>query len=99
MNVYTCLMSKRFSLAEARARLPALLDEVEAGAEVEITRRGKAVAVVLSRTAYERLRSERPSFAEAYARYAGRFSPEDVALEPAFVASLRETDRGRKVRL
>lgn len=35
------------SLAEAKARLSELLDRVEAGSPVEITRRGKAVARLL----------------------------------------------------
>ena len=34
------------NLAQAKARLSELLDKVEAGQEVVITRRGKAVAVV-----------------------------------------------------
>jgi len=38
---------RRVALAEAKAQLSALLDAVEAGEEVVITRRGKAVARVL----------------------------------------------------
>ena len=34
--------------SEARARLPEILDRVEAGEEVTISRHGKAVAIVLS---------------------------------------------------
>lgn len=46
---------KRVSVAEAKNTLPALLHEAEAE-PVEIVRRGKPVAVLLSSASYERLR-------------------------------------------
>jgi prevent-host-death family protein len=48
---------KRVSVAEAKNTLPALLHEAESE-PVEIVRRGKPVAVILSRTAYDRLRGK-----------------------------------------
>ncbi len=44
------------TISEARAALPAVLDRVEAGEEVTITRHGRAVAIVLRP---EALRSRR----------------------------------------
>jgi prevent-host-death family protein len=41
-------MSKQYSIAEARRNLPTLVNEVESGTEVELTRRGTPVAVVVS---------------------------------------------------
>ena len=51
----TLIAMKRVSVAEAKNTLPALLHEAEA-APVEIVRRGKPVAVLLSRATYDRLR-------------------------------------------
>jgi len=48
-------MSAKYSVAEARANLPRILHEVALGHEVELTRRGKAVAVVISVEKYARL--------------------------------------------
>jgi prevent-host-death family protein len=48
---------KRVSVAEAKNTLPALLHEAEAE-PVEIVRRGKPVAVILSRASYDRLRGK-----------------------------------------
>jgi prevent-host-death family protein len=48
---------KRVSVAEAKDTLPALLHEAERS-PVEIVRRGKSVAVILSRASYDRLRGE-----------------------------------------
>ena len=48
-------MPKQYSIADARGRLPSLVDEAEQGAEVQITRRGKPVAVLVSVDRYRRL--------------------------------------------
>jgi len=46
---------KRVSVADAKNTLPALLHEAES-APIEIMRRGKPVAVLISRGSYDRLR-------------------------------------------
>src|SRR5688500_16236289 len=100
--MYTMTMSKRYSVAEARAALPAIIDEVAAGSEVELTRRGKPVAVVVSRQEYDRLRAAKPKFAEAYAHFLQRFKLNEVGLDDDFFDTLRdkrEKSSGRKVRL
>jgi prevent-host-death family protein len=91
-------MSKSYSVADARVHLPNILDEVEAGKEVQLTRRGRPVAVVLSPERLDALRRERTSFGEAYRAFGERHSPGDIALEPDFFDSLRDRAPGRKVR-
>jgi prevent-host-death family protein len=56
---------KQTSIAEARDRLASLVHEVEEGAPVEITRRGRPVAVLLAYQEYQRLLGEGPSFWDA----------------------------------
>ena len=46
-------------VAEARQRLPQLLRSVEQGEDVQISRRGKPVAVLISVEEYDRLRRRR----------------------------------------
>jgi prevent-host-death family protein len=46
-SLYTSVMSSR-TVTEARATLPELLDRVEAGDEVVITRHGRPVAVLVA---------------------------------------------------
>ena len=48
-------MAHRYSVAEARAHLPSILVQAEAGEAVELTRRGRPLAVVLSHEAFERV--------------------------------------------
>jgi len=43
---YTDHVTRRMTAAEVRARLLALLDEIESGEEIEITRFGKTVATL-----------------------------------------------------
>ena len=97
--VYTSTMSKRYSIAEARANLPTIVDEVEMGTEVELTRRGKPVAVVLSLQEYERLRSERPQFMTAYRAFVQKFRLAEVGVDEGFFESIREASTGREVDL
>ena len=92
-------MPKSYSVADARAHLPDILDEVEAGKEVELTRRGRPVALVLSPQRYEMLRSEHTNFGDAYRAFLGRHTAEEIGLEPDFADSLRDRESGRRVRL
>jgi prevent-host-death family protein len=97
--MYTRLMTKRYSMADARANLPSVVDEVEAGNQIELTRRGKPVAVLISPQEYSRLHSERPTFSEAYRAFRARYPLEDIGLEKDPFAGLRGTAPGRKVNL
>lgn len=89
-------MNKSYSIAQARAALPAIVDEADAG-PVEITRRGKPVAVVLSLTDYERLRSTRPTFSEAYARFREGVDLTTLGLDEELTT--RDPSPGRRVDL
>ena len=92
-------MSKRYSIAEARSNLPTIVDQAEAEAEVELTRRGKPVAVLISHRQLERLRSGRPRFADVYRAFLRKHSLREVGIENDFFRAAREKDAGRKVSL
>jgi len=90
-------MSKQYSIADARRNLPSLVDEAEAGAEVQLTRRGRAVAVVVSVEEYERLKANRVDFSEAYEAFRKQFPRDGSGLGPRYFRSLRDRGLGRKV--
>jgi prevent-host-death family protein len=92
-------MAKRYSIAEARSNLSTIVDQVEAGQEIELTRRGKAVAVVVSLRELARLRGERLPFGDAYRRFLTMHALPDVGLYDGFLAAARNTETGRKVTL
>jgi len=92
-------MSRRYSIAEARSRLPTIVDEAESGFDVELTRRGHPVAVVVSRRELERLRGGRQHFGDAYRRFLATHAPADIGVEPDFARSTRDRTVGRVVAL
>lgn len=101
--MYSTRMSKQYSIADARRNLPSVVDEAESGAEIQLTRRGKAVAVVVSIEAYERLKLQRASFGEAYEAFREKYPAGRVeggeAVGPKYFRGLRDKTRGRKVEL
>jgi prevent-host-death family protein len=90
-------MAKRYSIAEARSNLPTIVDQAEAGQEIELTRRGKPVAVVVSLREIERLRHERVRFGETYRKFLKTHPLRKIGLEKDFFDSTRDRDSGRKV--
>ena len=95
--MYIITMSNQYSIADARRNLPSLVDAAEAGAEVRLTRRGRAVAVVVSVEEYERLKANRVGFSQAYAAFRKQFPPDGEGLGPRYFRSLRDRSVGRKV--
>jgi prevent-host-death family protein len=97
--MYIALMARRYSIADARTSLPTIVDQAEAGERVELTRRGKPVAVVVSLREFERLRGDRPRFGEAYKKFLDDHSLSEIGLDDDFVATTRDRSPGRKVSL
>lgn len=92
-------MQKRFSISQARANLPAIVDRAESGQVVEVTRRGKPVVAVISLQELERLRSGRTPFAAAYRGFLDRHSLAEIGVEDDFFRSVRDEAVGRDVDL
>jgi prevent-host-death family protein len=89
-------MTRKFSIAEARSRLRDIVDQAEAGQDVELTRRGRPVAVVISHRELERLRGNRQHFTDAYHKFLETFAIEEVGLEDELVVP-RDKSPGRRV--
>lgn len=92
-------VAKQYSVAEARRNLPQILSEAAAGAEVQLTRRGKPIAMLLSVAEYESLKQVRTNFADCYASFRGEFPEGEAVLNKAEARALRDRSPGRKVKL
>lgn len=92
-------MTKRYSIAEARSSLPSIVDDAEAGIDIELTRRGKPVAAIVSLKELSRLRRNRTSFGSAYQAFLKQHSLRELGLTPDFFDACRDRDDGRKVLL
>ncbi len=72
IRMFIFVMSKIYSVADARTHPPEILDQVEEGKDVRLSRRGKLVAVVSLNERYVALRGEHPRFSDTYARFVQR---------------------------
>jgi prevent-host-death family protein len=90
-------MSNRYSIAEARDRLTQLVRDAEKGMSVELTRRGKPVAVLVSLNEYEKLHKQGMSFWEALEQFKSEVDLETIGIEPSTFEDLRERTKGREV--
>ena len=97
--MYIQYVARRYSIAEARSHLPSIIDEAEAGVEVELTRRGQPVAVVVSLRQFERLQGRPSNFSVAYRRFLEKYSLEKIGVDRDFAVSIRDRTTGRNVSL
>jgi len=89
-------MEKTFSIAEARHNLAALIHELEHRPLIQLTRRGKTVAVLLSMREYQRLTAGR--FWEAYTAFRSTTDLAKLDIQSDMFEGLRDTSSGREVR-
>ena len=87
------------TIAEARSELPRLVHEVERGRTVEITRRGRPVAVLVSVDDHRRLSGEAPSFDALYQAWLDGVEPAARGTDRAHWRRLRDRQPGRAVAL
>ncbi|HEY9787011.1 MAG TPA: type II toxin-antitoxin system Phd/YefM family antitoxin [Candidatus Obscuribacterales bacterium] len=93
-------MVKRYSIAEARDNLAAIVHELEAVNSVEITRRGQPVAVLVSKQVYDRLQARKAGFWAAYSAFRKRAHLEELKIDPSDIwGDVREKSSGRAVEL
>ncbi len=92
-------MQKQFSIAEAKNRLPTIIHYVEKGPSVELTRRGKPVAVLLSVQEYERLSREYTGFWSAISEFRRKVEDEGAEITDTDFTELRDRSAGREVGL
>ena len=92
-------MQKQFSIAEAKNRLPTIVHSVENGPSVELTRRGKPVAVLLSIQEYERLSRKYTGFWRAVSQYRRKVEDEGIEISGKDFKGLRDQSSGREVGL
>jgi len=88
----------QISIAEARNRFTSLVRRVEKELAVELTRRGKPVAVILSVEEYQRLMAQENGFWDAYQSYQEKIDLLALDIEPDELFERDQTD-GREVNL
>ena len=92
-------MTKRCSVSEAKDKFTRLLREVESGKAIEITRRGKPVALFLSAREYDRLIGRRRGLTETLDQFRKKRGFKGVDLPPDYFEKLKDRSPGRDVEL
>jgi prevent-host-death family protein len=98
-KTYTLGMKRSYSVASTRAKLAEIIDEVASGEDVEIVRRGKRVAILVSPARYALVFGERPGFGDLYAAFMRKHDPHAFGVDDDFAAELRDRSHGRPVKL
>jgi prevent-host-death family protein len=89
-------MGKRYSIAHARNQLPGIIHAVERGGPVELTRRGKPVAVIVSLSDYERLSARKKTFSEAFEEWRQSVDLDKLDIGPEVWEGVRDRSPGRE---
>ena len=93
-------MSEQHSIADASRHLEELVRKAEQGEEVEITREGEAVAVLIGLPERERLNGRpRKTFADALAEFRRSADFEAIGDPDEIWGDVRDPDPGRDVDL
>ena len=92
-------MARRYSIAEARHNLAAIVHELEDQPVIELTRRGEPVAVLLSLENYRRLMPGGGGFWAAYASFRDTFGPGLLETGADVFSDVRDRSPGREVAL
>lgn len=90
---------ERYSIAKARDQFAKLVRRVEEKAPVELTRRGKTVAVLMSVEEFQRLQARQHGFWEAYTAFREKVDLEEIGVSDDDFAGLRDASPGRDVAL
>jgi prevent-host-death family protein len=92
-------MSDQYSIAEARHDLAGLVHRLEKTRMIQITRRGKPVAVLLSIQEYHRLTADRVGFWEAYTNFRTAVNLPSLQIDDEVFKDVRSRAPGRDVNL
>ena len=90
-------MIKEYSIAEARNHFAAIVHDLRATPLIQLTRRGKPVAVLLAIEEYERLSAGRTGFWEGYEAFRDRIDLAQLDFKPAIFEGLRDRSPGREM--
>lgn len=90
-------MLNSYSIVEARNRFAELVHDLQRVGRIEVTRRGRRVAILLSVEEYERLRSDKPDFWSAYQAFRQQHDLASLDIGPEVFDGVRDRSTGREV--
>ena len=93
-------MSQKYSIEQIAVNLNKIIQEVEQGEPIEITRQGQQIAVILSTAEYELLMNKRSGFWKSIEKFRQEIIEEGIEIDPNEVwKDVRDKSHGREVNL
>ena len=90
-------MMPRYSIAEARNRFAEIVHDLKHVSRVEVTRRGRPVAILISVEEFESLCAGNISFVSAYEAFRNTHDLAKEEIEPQVFENLRDPSLGREM--
>jgi len=89
-------MIPRYSVAQARNRFAEIVHSLESQQRVEVTRRGRTVAVMISIEAYEQMQAAQADFWDSYQAFRTAHDLAGLDIGPETFARVRDRSSGRE---
>ncbi len=90
-------MMPRYSIAETRNRFAEIVHDLKHVSRVEVTRRGRPVAILISIEEFEMLRAGNITFTSAYDAFRNTHDLAKEGIEPEVFENLRDPSLGREL--
>jgi len=90
-------MMPTYSVAEARNRFAEIVHDLKHVSKVQVTRRGRPVAILVSIEEFEMLCAGNVGFTSAYEAFSSKFDLAKAQIEPEVFADLRDPSQGREM--
>ena len=90
-------MMPTYSVAEARNHFAEIVHDLKHVSQVEVTRRGRPVAILISVEEFEKLRSGNVGFVSAYDAFRNTVDLTQAGIEPELFEGLRDASPGREM--
>lgn len=87
----------RYSIAEARNHFAEIVHDLKHNSRVEVTRRGRPVAILISVEEFELLRAGNVTFTSAYEAFRNTHDLTKEEIDPGVFEGLRDTSSGREM--
>jgi len=89
-------MIPRYSVAQARNRFAEIVHSLESQQRVEVTRRGRTVAVMISIEAYEQMQAAQADFWDSYQAFRAAHDLTGLDIGPQTFEGVRDRSSGRE---
>lgn len=90
-------MKSQLSISEVKNRLTAIIHDIENGGQVQVTRHGRTVAVLMSVYEYEELIGKKEGLWEKYLTFRNYISESRLDMDDSVFDTVRDRSAGRDV--